>query len=127
MKEKRKTQILKDIGREVNKGIETSMATQQQTQMPRMKNSGMLSFNESPMKDDNDEMSRSALAAFRIKEEEIERKKMEVKEKVQTHLGRIEEASKRLADILEVSFRKCSLYIRIHACTFGLHIMFKNA
>lgn len=75
----------------------------QQLQMQRVRNSGFLSFNESPVKDENDEMSRSALAAFRSKEEEIERRKTEVKEKVQSQLGRVEEASKRLAEILDVS------------------------
>lgn len=75
----------------------------QQLQMQRVRNSGFLSFNESPVKDENDEMSRSALAAFRSKEEEIERRKAEVKEKVQSQLGRVEEASKRLAEILDVS------------------------
>lgn len=47
-------------------------------------------------------MSRSALSAFRAKEEEIERKKLEVREKVQAHLGRVEEETKRLATIREV-------------------------
>lgn len=50
-------------------------------------------------------MSRSALTTFRAKEEEIEKKKLEVREKVQAHLGRVEEETKRLATIREV----CSL------------------
>lgn len=49
-------------------------------------------------------MSKSALSTFRAKEEEIEKKKMEVKEKVQAQLGRIEEETKRLATIREVLF-----------------------
>ncbi|OEL19741.1 hypothetical protein BAE44_0019237 [Dichanthelium oligosanthes] len=43
--------------------------------------------------------SRSALSVFKAKEEQIERRKMEVREKVFAHLGRVEEESKRLAFI----------------------------
>ena len=46
-------------------------------------------------------MSRSALSTFKAKEEEIERKKMEVKERVLSQLGRVEEETKRLAMIRE--------------------------
>ena len=76
----------------------------QQTQMQKVKISGAISFNgSSPLSDDKDEeMSRSALSAFRAKEEEIERKKMEVRERVQAQLGRVEEETKRLAEIREV-------------------------
>ncbi|KAJ9177967.1 hypothetical protein P3X46_009890 [Hevea brasiliensis] len=75
---------------------------QQQSQMQRLKHSGTISTNESPISDDKEEeMSRSALAMFRAKEEEIERKKMEVRDRVQAQLGRIEEATKRLAGIRE--------------------------
>ncbi|GFZ20348.1 ankyrin repeat 30A-like protein [Actinidia rufa] len=75
---------------------------QQQSQMLRVKNSGILSYNGSPMIDDKDEeMTMSALSAFRAKEEEIERKKMEVRERVQAQLGRAEEETKRLAEIRE--------------------------
>lgn len=45
------------------------------------------------------ESSRSALSLFKEKEEEIERKKLEVREKVFSMLGRVEEESKRLAFI----------------------------
>lgn len=38
---------------------------------------------------------------FRAKEEEIERRRMEVRERVQARLGRVEEESKRLAFIRE--------------------------
>lgn len=77
---------------------------QPQAQMQRVKNSGIISCNGSPTKDDREEeMSRSALVMFRAKEEEIERKKMEVRNKVQAQMGKVEEASKRLADIHEVS------------------------
>ncbi|XVF05222.1 hypothetical protein REPUB_Repub05bG0153300 [Reevesia pubescens] len=85
-----------------------SMATpkqiweQQQSQVQGVKNSGIISSNESPIKDDKeDEMAKSALALFRAKEEEIERKKMEVRDKVQTYMGRVEDATRRLADIRE--------------------------
>ena len=77
---------------------------QQQSQMQRVKNSGIVSCNGSPTKDDKEEeMAKSALALFRAKEEEIERKKMEVRDKVQSYMGRVEEASRRLSDIREVS------------------------
>ncbi|GAB2272216.1 hypothetical protein Dimus_007037 [Dionaea muscipula] len=49
----------------------------------------------------DEEISRSALSTFRAKEEEIERKKMEVRERVQAQLGRVEEETKRLATIRE--------------------------
>ncbi|KGN64906.1 uncharacterized protein LOC101203874 [Cucumis sativus] len=88
------------------------MTTQKQSweaqQMQRVKNSGMISSNVnngiigSPLKEDQEEeISRSALALFRAKEEEIERKKMEMREKVEARLGRAEEATKRLAEIRE--------------------------
>ncbi|GFQ03650.1 hypothetical protein PHJA_002508800 [Phtheirospermum japonicum] len=60
-----------------------------------------LSFNGTLTKEDG-EMSKSALSTFRAKEEDIEKKKMEVKEKVQSQLGRIDEETKRLATICEV-------------------------
>ncbi|KAL5741023.1 hypothetical protein ACOSP7_029892 [Xanthoceras sorbifolium] len=63
-------------------------------------NSGNLSFNSNLSKED-EEMSKSALSTFRAKEEEIEKKKLEVREKVQAQLGRVEEESKRLAFIRE--------------------------
>lgn len=58
------------------------------------------SFNGTLSKED-EEMSKSALSTFKAKEEEIEKRKMEVKEKVQAQLGRIEEETKRLASIRE--------------------------
>ncbi|XVF19761.1 hypothetical protein REPUB_Repub11eG0138600 [Reevesia pubescens] len=86
-----------------------SMATpkqileQQQSQMQRVKNSGIISSNGTPIKDidKEEEMAKSALALFRAKEEEIERKKMEVRNKVQAYMGRVEDATRRLADIQE--------------------------
>lgn len=70
-------------------------------QLAVQNSAGSLSFNSNLSKED-EEMSRSALSTFRAKEEEIERKKMEVREKVQAQLGRVEEETKRLATIREV-------------------------
>ncbi|KAG6516451.1 RAB6-interacting golgin-like isoform X1 [Zingiber officinale] len=52
-------------------------------------------------REDEDEAfsSRTTLSTFRAKEEQIERKKMEIKERVFAKLGRVEEESKRLAVI----------------------------
>ncbi|KAJ6717070.1 RAB6-INTERACTING PROTEIN GORAB [Salix koriyanagi] len=81
------------------------ISEQQMSQMQiKSKNSGVISnYNESPLlrDDKDDEISRSALAVFRAKEEEIEKRKMEVRDKVHAHLGRAEEATKRLAEIRE--------------------------
>ncbi|KAL9236067.1 hypothetical protein vseg_010774 [Gypsophila vaccaria] len=60
--------------------------------------SGSYSFNGGGVGDvTDDDISKSALSTFRAKEEEIERKKMEVRERVQAQLGRVEEETKRLA------------------------------
>ncbi|GJX46930.1 ankyrin repeat domain-containing protein 30A-like protein [Tanacetum coccineum] len=69
--------------------------------MIRMKSSGLknLITNASPLIECDDELSRSALFAFRAKEEEIIKKKMEVKERVQAQLSRVEQESKKLAEI----------------------------
>lgn len=74
--------------------------------------SGSTSFSK------EDEMTRTALSAFRAKESEIERRKTEVRERVQAQLGRVEEETRRLATIREVSYyyilslnRKLTLYI----------------
>ncbi|XP_009352988.1 uncharacterized protein LOC103944289 isoform X2 [Pyrus x bretschneideri] len=77
-----------------------SAAQPQQQQLVVQNSAGSLSFNSNMSKED-EEMSRSALSTFRAKEEEIERKKMEVREKVQAQLGRVEEETKRLATIRE--------------------------
>jgi alkylhydroperoxidase/carboxymuconolactone decarboxylase family protein YurZ len=53
------------------------------------------------MKKEDDELSMKALSAFKAKEEEIEKKKMEIRERVQAQLGRVEDESKRLAMIRE--------------------------
>ncbi|KAK6942642.1 RAB6-interacting golgin [Dillenia turbinata] len=73
---------------------------QQQSMIQSVPNSGSLSFNGSLSKED-EEMSKSALTSFKAKEEEIEKKKLEVREKVQLQLGRVEEETKRLALIRE--------------------------
>ncbi|KAE8657795.1 growth-regulating factor 4-like [Hibiscus syriacus] len=65
-----------------------------------VQNSGSLSFSSHLSKED-EEISKSALSTFRAKEDEIERKKMEVREKVQLQLGRVEDETKRLAVIRE--------------------------
>lgn len=78
------------------------MTTQveQAQMMVKVKNSSSPSH---MMKEDRDEeMTRSALATFHAREEEIERRKIEVRDKVQTQLGRVEEETKRLALIREV-------------------------
>ncbi|CAM8922846.1 unnamed protein product [Rhodiola kirilowii] len=74
---------------------------QQNSQTLMLQGSGNLSFSSTNMSKDEEEMSRSALSAFRAKEEEIEKKKMEVREKVQAQLGRVEEETRRLALIRE--------------------------
>ncbi|XP_038903091.1 GRB10-interacting GYF protein 2-like [Benincasa hispida] len=79
--------------------MQTEQAQQQQ-QLMVQNNTGSLSFSSHLSKED-EEISRSALSTFRAKEEEIERKKMEVREKVQAQLGRVEEETKRLACIRE--------------------------
>ncbi|KAI4296696.1 hypothetical protein L6164_036636 [Bauhinia variegata] len=79
------------------------MATPKQSQHEqRMKNSGIIGSNESPTRDDKEEeISRSALNMFKAKEEEIEKRKMEVRDKLHAHLGRVEEETKRLAELRE--------------------------
>ncbi|KAJ0973438.1 hypothetical protein J5N97_021397 [Dioscorea zingiberensis] len=80
-----------------------AMEQQQQQLVQRVKNLGQ-SYRESPAQDherEDEEMTRSALSAFRAKEEQIEKKKMEVREKVFAQIGRVEEETKRLAEIKE--------------------------
>lgn len=79
---------------------------QQQQQMLRVKTTGSNNNRESPVSVNNEEkeeeeMSMSALVTFRVKEEQIERKKMEVREKMQAQLGRVEEETRRLSEIRE--------------------------
>lgn len=93
---------------------------QQEAQMLRLKNSGLINCNASPLVNDEkeEEMTRSALAAFRAKEEEIERKKTEIRERVQAQLGRVEVETKKLAEIREVSWI-LSLFLAL----FGLYLV----
>ncbi|KAK4345780.1 hypothetical protein RND71_035956 [Anisodus tanguticus] len=73
---------------------------QLQTLMQSGQISESMSFNGTLTKED-EEMSRSALSTFKAKEEEIEKRKMEVRERVQVQLGRVEEETRRLAIIRE--------------------------
>ncbi|KAJ8756271.1 hypothetical protein K2173_025083 [Erythroxylum novogranatense] len=59
---------------------------------------GRLSMEEN---EGDQEVSRFAISAFQAKEEEIERKKIEVKEKVELQLGRAEEETRRLTHLWE--------------------------
>ncbi|CAM8919867.1 unnamed protein product [Rhodiola kirilowii] len=81
---------------------ESQQQQQQESQTMKLKSTGMMSFKDSPDSDEKEEeMTRSALANFKAKEDEIDKKKMEVMERVHAQLGRAEEASKRLAEIRE--------------------------
>lgn len=74
-----------------------------------MKNMGSISISTSissgsrlsTEENEEDEMARMAICSMEAREEEIQRKKMEVKEKVELQLGRAEEESRRLAHIWE--------------------------
>ncbi|CAA2994767.1 Hypothetical predicted protein [Olea europaea subsp. europaea] len=50
---------------------------------------------------EDEEMATSALSTFMAKEEEIQKRKMEVQERVLAQLGRIEQENRRLATIRE--------------------------
>ncbi|GAB2234849.1 hypothetical protein Droror1_Dr00004116 [Drosera rotundifolia] len=78
------------------------ISEQQQAGVTKMKSPDSSVYDGKQSVDDSDEeFSRSVLSSFRVKEEEIEKKKMEVKERVQAKLGRAEEETKRLAEIRE--------------------------
>ncbi|KAL3520857.1 hypothetical protein ACH5RR_019006 [Cinchona calisaya] len=62
-----------------------------------MGSSGRLSTDDN----DEEEISKMAIASFQAREEEIERKKMEMKERVESQLNRAEEETRRLAQIWE--------------------------
>ncbi|KAL4577041.1 hypothetical protein LXL04_013142 [Taraxacum kok-saghyz] len=80
--------------------ITTPLEQQQSSQkMIRLKSLGLRASQENPTMECDDELSKSALFAFRAKEEEITKKKMEVKEKVQAQLSRVEQETKKLAEI----------------------------
>ncbi|CAH1437863.1 unnamed protein product [Lactuca virosa] len=72
---------------------------QSSQKMIRMKSLGLRASQDNPLIDCDDELSKSALFAFRAKEEEITKKKMEVKERVQAQLSRVEQETKKLAEI----------------------------
>nr|VDC80045.1 unnamed protein product [Brassica rapa] len=61
---------------------------------------GSLSFSSHMSKED-EEMTRSALSAFKAKEDEIDKRRMEVRERIQAQLGRVEEETRRLSTIRE--------------------------
>lgn len=74
-----------------------------------MKNLASASSNGRLLTDENeDEKSRLVISSLQAREEEIQRKKMEVREKVELQLGRAEEESRRLAQIWEVSIQLSS-------------------
>lgn len=80
-------------------------AVEPQAMLCMKKKSGMTDSEGSPLLDEDkeEEMTKSALAAFRAKEEEIERRRGEIRERVQAQLGRVEEEAKRLLLIHGVS------------------------
>lgn len=73
--------------------------------MQKMKNLGSIgsSGRFSTEEGEDEDISKLAISTFQAKEEEIERRKMEVKERVELQLGRAEEETRRLAYIWEVS------------------------
>ncbi|CAN7019722.1 unnamed protein product, partial [Brassica oleracea var. botrytis] len=74
---------------------------QPQTQRSEMVlHTGSLSFS-SHMSREDEEMTRSALSAFRAKEDEIEKRRMEVRGRIQAQLGRVEEETRRLSTLRE--------------------------
>ncbi|XP_058107953.1 uncharacterized protein LOC131251317 [Magnolia sinica] len=83
--------------------MQKQQAWEQQQQIVRVKATGNSYRENTPAKEggekEDEEMSMSALSAFRAKEEQIEKKKMEVREKMQAQLGRVEEETKRLSEI----------------------------
>ncbi|KAK4359778.1 hypothetical protein RND71_022007 [Anisodus tanguticus] len=63
--------------------------------------SGRTSTTEDNINDEDQEMTKLALASFQAREEEIERKKLEVKGKVESQLSRAEEETRRLVRVWE--------------------------
>ncbi|XP_004249990.1 uncharacterized protein [Solanum lycopersicum] len=57
--------------------------------------------NNNNINDEDQEMTKLALASFQAREEQIERKKMEVKGKVESQLTRAEEETRRLVRVWE--------------------------
>ncbi|CAH9138133.1 unnamed protein product [Cuscuta epithymum] len=65
---------------------------------PQSKNSS--ATNDSQIgEDEAEDMTRTALAAYRAREEEFERRKKEVTDRLQAHLGRVGEEHRRLAEL----------------------------
>ncbi|WJX13985.1 hypothetical protein P8452_04311 [Trifolium repens] len=71
--------------------------------MQKMKNLGSIGSSGRFSTDEceDEDVSKLAISTFQAKEEEIERRKMEVKERVELQLGRAEEETRRLAHIWE--------------------------
>lgn len=82
-----------------------AQAREQQMQLMRIKNTSHSNRGSSVDQEEKeeDDSAWSALSVFRAKEEQIERKKLEVREKVFAQLGRVEEESKRLSIVKQVS------------------------
>lgn len=53
--------------------------------------------------DDEDETSKTAIASYQAREEEIERRKLEVRGRVESQISRAEEEAKRLTQVWAVS------------------------
>lgn len=53
--------------------------------------------------DDDDETSKTAIASYQAREEEIERRKLEVRGRVESQLSRAEDEAKRLTQVWAVS------------------------
>ncbi|GJX26747.1 golgin [Tanacetum coccineum] len=66
-----------------------------------MKNLATMASGVSVDENDEDQASKLAFASYQAREEEIEKRKMMVKEKVEKKLGRAEEETRRLAQVWE--------------------------
>lgn len=76
---------------------------QKEKEKIEMKNLANMGSGVSASVDENDDedISKSAFASFQAREEEIEKMKMQVKEKVEMKLGQAEEQTRRLAQVWE--------------------------
>lgn len=84
--------------------------------MLQMKSLGSSGRSTAEDANDDDEATKMAIATFQAKEEEIERKKMQMKERVESQLNRAEEETKRLAQVWEVSFQNIIIFQYEHGC-----------
>lgn len=109
MKQKQKTpkKVHKYILGETERLV---VVTRRQTKNMSSKNSGAAAASavnnngKLPMEEnEEEEIWKAAVSRFQTREEEIERKKMTVKEKIQQRLGFAEEATRSLTQTLEVS------------------------